>query len=199
MPEIVDMRQFWAERRPLPPSPVLETLAGAVLEHSTKRSPIWKFRLAPDLILSIQPKVGVEYSPGLPRIKENLLAVRWFYCRAVEGEGVDVPAFLKKQPEHRLFKFQITAEWQVRRRGMWNKRGAPRSDYVSFITMQERIEAAFAAGFFDRLNPERMLGRNCIICGKGLTDPVSMARLIGPECFGSASADLPWITRAAAE
>ena len=30
--------------------------------------------------------------------------------------------------------------------------------------------------------------------GKGLTDPVSQARFIGPECFGSGSANLPFIT-----
>ena len=32
-----------------------------------------------------------------------------------------------------------------------------------------------------------LLSSNCLICGKGLTDPVSRARLIGPECAGRAS------------
>jgi hypothetical protein len=34
-----------------------------------------------------------------------------------------------------------------------------------------------------------MFGANCLICGKGLTDPASMARWIGPECAGSPSLD----------
>jgi hypothetical protein len=27
-----------------------------------------------------------------------------------------------------------------------------------------------------------MLSHNCLICGRGLIDPISMARMIGPEC-----------------
>lgn len=194
-----ELAQFWAEQRPLRPSPVLEQLADAVLEQSTKRSPIWKFRLAPDLILSVQPKVGVGYSPGMPRIKENLVAIRWFDCRAAEGEGVGASALVKKEPEHRRLRFRITAEWLLKRKGIWNKRGEGHASVAPFVAMQDRIEAAFAAGFFDYLHPDRMLGRNCLYCGKGLTDPVSMARMIGPECFGSASANLPWVIRVQAE
>ena len=135
----------------------------------------------------------------MPRTKENLVATRWFDCRAAEGEGVDVPALLKKQPEHRRLAFRITSEWLLRRKFIWNKRGEGHASAAPFIAMQDRIEAAFAAGFFDHLDPDSMLGRYCIICGKGLIDPVSMARLIGPECFGSASADLPGLTRMQAE
>jgi Family of unknown function (DUF6011) len=38
--------------------------------------------------------------------------------------------------------------------------------------------------------PEKMLCPNCLLCGKALTDPVSMARFIGPECAGTSSANL---------
>jgi hypothetical protein len=37
------------------------------------------------------------------------------------------------------------------------------------------------------------LGSNCLICGKGLTDPVSQARRIGPECAGTSSEQLPFV------
>ena len=179
-----EFAQYWAEQRELKPSPILEMLADAVFAQSTKRSPIWKFQLAPDLILSVQPKVGVGYPPGMPRIKENLAAIRWFDCRAAEGESVDASTLLKKQPEHRRLKFRITAEWLLKRSGIWRKRGDPRGVTGPFVAMQDRIETAFAVGFFDHLQPERMLGRACLMCGKGLTDPVSMARLIGPSVLG---------------
>ena len=150
-----EFAQFWAEQRPLHPSPILEQLADIVLEHSTKRSPIWKFRLARDLILSVQAKAGVGFPPGMPRIKENLVAIRWFDCRAAEGEGVKAAALLKKEPEYRRLVFRITGEWVLQRRSAHYKRGEARGP-AAFVAMQERIEAAFGAGFFDYLHPDRI-------------------------------------------
>jgi len=37
-----------------------------------------------------------------------------------------------------------------------------------------------------------MLKPACLMCGKALTDPVSMARWIGPECAGTSSAVVPY-------
>jgi hypothetical protein len=41
-----------------------------------------------------------------------------------------------------------------------------------------------------------MLCHACLCCGKGLTDPASMARWIGPECWGSASINAPRLFKA---
>jgi hypothetical protein len=60
-------------------------------------------------------------------------------------------------------------------------------------TMRGRIVAAFKDGFFERLQATSLLGHWCLICGKPLTDPVPQGRFIGPECYSSASANLPWI------
>ena len=55
----------------------------------------------------------------------------------------------------------------------------------------------------DGSTPAKMLSHNCVICGKGLTDPASMARWIGPECAGTSSLRVPFVLdpfkRAAAE
>jgi hypothetical protein len=40
---------------------------------------------------------------------------------------------------------------------------------------------------FERLRPGMMLQPSCLMCGKSLTDPVSMARWVGPECAGTSS------------
>ncbi len=59
--------------------------------------------------------------------------------------------------------------------------------------MRGRIVAAFKDGFFERVQAASLLGHWCLICGKPLTDPVSQGRFIGPECYSSASVNLPWI------
>jgi hypothetical protein len=58
--------------------------------------------------------------------------------------------------------------------------------------------AAFEAGFFERLDPAKMFSGQCLCCGRPLTDPVSQARLIGPECAGDASANIGRIFELAA-
>ena len=47
---------FWAATS-MPPVPTLARLRNMVLERSEQRSPKWKFPLAPDLVLQIQPKL----------------------------------------------------------------------------------------------------------------------------------------------
>jgi Family of unknown function (DUF6011) len=56
-----------------------------------------------------------------------------------------------------------------------------------------RVVAAFNGDFFDQIRPNALLGHHCLCCGRALTDPVSQARFIGPECFGSASKAVLWI------
>ena len=53
-----------------------------------------------------------------------------------------------------------------------------------------RVLAALRGDCFDSLRAEMMLSPACLVCGKGLTDPVSIARWIGPECAGTASLDI---------
>jgi hypothetical protein len=42
-----------------------------------------------------------------------------------------------------------------------------------------------------------MLSHHCMICGKGLTDPASMARWIGPECASTSTLQVPFLIAAA--
>jgi hypothetical protein len=70
-----------------------------------------------------------------------------------------------------------------------------RNDQIAF---RQRVVAALHPDHFAALRPELMLTAHCLACGKALTDPVSMARWIGPECWGSASTNLPRIFKAAA-
>ncbi|OLB79563.1 MAG: hypothetical protein AUI16_01045 [Alphaproteobacteria bacterium 13_2_20CM_2_64_7] len=72
-------------------------------------------------------------------------------------------------------------------------RGCPSS---GLIELRSRVIAALHVDHFAALKPDLMLSPACLCCGKGLTDPVSIARWIGPECWGSASTNIPRIFKA---
>jgi hypothetical protein len=48
------------------------------------------------------------------------------------------------------------------------------------------------------IKAEQMFSAHCLMCGKALTDPASMARWIGPECAGTSSLDAGLFTPKAA-
>lgn len=167
------------------PAPKLAELRKFVLSLSEKRSPKWRFRLADDLVIRIQPK-----------LTERLLKFdgEWLICgdpsetRLFDEQGKG-PAgtFLK-------VKFKITADAEdawIMEAGSWSGRGKWLATDV--LAARQRVIDVFAAGWFDDLNPRKMLSANCMCCGKGLLDPISMARMIGPECFQSSSTDIPWM------
>jgi len=72
-------------------------------------------------------------------------------------------------------------------------------DPAKAVRVRDRLVATFRDGKLDQITPAGMLSPNCMICGKGLTDPASMARMIGPECYGSGSLDIPWLYQPQAE
>ena len=69
-----------------------------------------------------------------------------------------------------------------------------KADLTVFVDLRARLVTALSTRF-DKLRPDMLLGSHCLCCGKGLTDPVSEARFIGPECAGTASANLPFIIK----
>ena len=177
----------------IPPIPFLSSLRGAVLERSTARMPKWRFRFASDLVVRIQPK-------PIPKKPPNVLSFicHWtirFECRAVLCETATA-AMLEHTPdvEHpwwfRNFIIQDRPDglWEIRRRGGMCKRG---SDHNGFAILDTRFREALAGGVFDGYLSELMLSPQCLVCGKGLTDPASMARFIGPECSGTSSLLVP--------
>lgn len=164
------------------PVPALAELRMAVIAASEKRMPHWRFRLAPNIVMDLQPKLTQRY-------------LLLFEGRALMCEGANAAllaaSYRGEVHPHWRLKFELYArlsqEWQFRYRGaMWS---GPRHNDLSrehniakVGELRDRIVAAFADGWFDRIRPEMMLSWHCLLCGKGLTDPISMARFIGPEC-----------------
>jgi hypothetical protein len=160
----------------------LAELRLVAIEASEKRMPYWRFRLASNIVLKLQPKLT------------NRLLVR-FEGKALMCEGANAKLLDASYKDlvhpHWRFGFEVTAkipeEWCFLYRGAtWSgpqRYDMPREHNMAKVAeLRERVVAAFRDGWFNVIRPEMTLSQHCLICGKGLTDPVSMARFIGPEC-----------------
>ena len=182
----------------IPPINFLAELREEVLKHSLKRMPKWKFRLASDLVLQLQPKPTVLLSEAATArgFKPKL---QHFEGVAVMTEGVTGAVFkhLPRRPcppswqiKFELYSQSADADWVFKRTsGYWQHGAEP----TGIGTIVRRLVAAFRGGLFDDSAPAEMLSHNCVICGKGLTDPASMARWIGPECAGTSTLRVPFV------
>jgi hypothetical protein len=167
--------------------------------------PKWKFRLADNAVVMIQPKVG---KPGRVATK-NGDAWEWIdFPRQFEGkllmcDGADADKLLKRPfglryclqdfaissgdaGGHRIvgtgFSAPVGLKDRAEREARWNELDRQSTD---------TLLTAFANGTFDAVTPRIMLTHHCLMCGKQLTDPPSMARGIGPECAGTGSVHAP--------
>ena len=173
-------KTFWAHE-PLKPAPFLAGLRDVVLERSHTRLPKWHFRFAPDLVIEIQPK------PGERRDKFLI-----FDCLALQGPDISKDAFQARKERLDLYslKFGIDASWDIcPRRVGWPRglRGASDVVVAAFFQFRSRVITMLQDGRLDTIDPNMMFSPSCLICGKGLSDPASMARWIGPECYGASS------------
>jgi Family of unknown function (DUF6011) len=183
-------QSFWSGQS-VPPIPLLRQFDTWVIEHNEKRLRKWKFQFAPDLAVQIHPQLTRAY---------DLL----FKCTALQLEGVTAKFFTEPKQLHgrhywsisfKLFAERNAPAWVFKPSSAHRPHGCPASDLVK---LEQRIVEALHPDRFANLLPDRMLAPHCMCCGKALTDPVSMARWIGPECWGSASANLPQIFKTAA-
>jgi hypothetical protein len=165
--------RYWASDL-LTPIPFLVELRGTVLARSHTRCPKWRFKLAPDLALQVQPRLG-----------ERRDRFALFKCTAIQGEDLSADHFDRRHAAawHLGFLIEPAADggWQFHpRRIAW-----PARDYEAAFALRARVLAELRSGRLDYYDAALMFGANCLICGKGLTDPASMARRIGRECARS--------------
>jgi hypothetical protein len=192
---LVDLGTFRKElfaEQSIRPIPLLLQLNDWVIKQNEKRLPKWKFRFASDLAVQIHSRLTRKYA---------LL----FECSALQCEGVSAkfftqPTLLQEQQrwwriQFKLFATEGSETWVVKPTYAMRGRHCSRGEYLEF---KRRTIDVLTPDRFRELKPDLMLSPHCLCCGKGLTDPVSMARWIGPECWGSASTNLPNIFKAMA-
>ena len=175
----------------------LAELRREVLAHSDSRMPKWKFRIAPNLIIQLQPNARLVTRSTMLRLFNG-------FALMIDGANRDVGVNEGLQRKRSaLVEGKILYQQQNRiaadlgtllrrrvleaRRGTGWLRGSATPCYRNF---PRRI--------LDRLTASAMLAPHCLICGKGLTDPASMARFIGPECAGTSSLRVPRVIKAEA-
>lgn len=180
------------EPAPMNPVAFLATLRDAIVNgpEPPKRTPKWRFKVADDFALLIQAKD-----------KARVL----FECVALEGEGINAGSFTEKRGDHRhlrQLKFDIRPDgalWMLKPTfGYYGAVEVEKNEYGyqpralveefgqrGLLALKTRIIEALSSLFRDGQIP--LLSDHCLMCGKGLTDPVSRSRHIGPECWGDSS------------
>ena len=186
------MPEMWQPEQ-VEPIPLLAKLREAVLRHNDgKRCPKWAFRLAGDLAVQLQPRPTFLASrPGAPQRALEFLGL------AHHEVGDDLPQNVFRLPGKDLglrgaawcrIAFVLFANagedmWTFKATsGRWG--GSLQGQREMLFRCRERVIQALPCRLAT-LRPELMLTRSCLICGKTLTDPASLARWIGPECAGS--------------
>jgi len=170
--------------------PFLDVLRGACLSRSVSHLPIWRFRVAPTFLIQVQPRPATQVQPGITVLFRGIGAT-------VES-GTAPPAILTQSQfeihglwERRCFELVQHAgdkRWRLNRRGGFHHRRAG-----GLWSVDRRLAKVFTGDFFRELEPGALLGENCLICGAPLSDPVSMARGVGPECAATTSVVVPFV------
>lgn len=166
---------YW---QPVPLTPVadLDKLRADLLALRPTRFPRWKLRYAPDLVVELQPL------PGEARDRYRIFEGRAFLGDGIRAEHFSDANALTTDGILRLL-FGIDVQWRFRPRSISRRKGAEE--------IRARLLAALAATGFK----PAPFSPACAICGRGLTDAASMARGIGPECWGTNSISVPWLLR----
>jgi hypothetical protein len=186
-------RAIW-QPMPIARMPMLAHLRVCVTSRTTKRMPKWKFRVSADIVTEVQPRPN------------SFAAV--FHCKAIvhDEAGAELLTDKRRPLDSWMIEFKLSVtlheqadftddgDWYLKPTRVGFRTGHPHSD---IFVIRDRLIATLPTAF-DKLRPEMMLQHACLFCGKRLTDPVSMARWIGPECAGTAAAITPFVVNLAA-
>jgi hypothetical protein len=160
--------------------PLLLNLRDVVLQLSHTRLPKWRFRLDLDLVVQIQPR------PAERRDRYFL-----FEGLAIYGDKIARESFLRRNPEHRRLNFGILPGSSASGPGWLFKPTCCPRKIEDAYGLRSLVLAGLIPERFEQLSSAMMLSDHCMICGKHLTDPASMGRMIGPECAHDSSLLLP--------
>lgn len=174
------------------PIPMLAALRDAVLSRSDKRMPKWQFRLADDIVTRIQPKTAKS-------VKANRNGKPWFDCLAIIHPDASAAMLQAKDPPKDAWKlgYRLTLfaadKWIFQPTRLGYDQTCLNDDRNRLAyAIRDRVVSTLPIALA-HLNPGLMLQPSCLMCGKAMTDPVSMARWIGPDCAHTTSAAVPFM------
>jgi hypothetical protein len=161
------------------PVPFLADLYAMALELSAsrkrRRMPRICFGLGPDQLVSIQPQPG--WTEQIPRFRYQLAS-----APGIRPSHLGMVGWERPQPWEEIIgeliggQNLIDPRWSVT---IWTAKNSSTPS-----TLYERFVQALKGEFsYAQLRNQKLIAYSCLICGRMLTDPVSMARAIGPECI----------------
>ena len=171
---------FW-DRTAIAPIPLLQQLRDWVIATNERRLPKWKFRFA-------------QIHPRLTRAHTLLLEGVAVRTENVSAHLFTTSAALRAHPHpywwisFRLFGEEGKTEWSWKATSARRGKGCPSAGLIELRRCL--IEGTLRPKCFT-LTLGMMLSPSCLRCGKALTDPISIARWVGPECWGSVSTHMP--------
>jgi hypothetical protein len=169
---------------PLVPIESLGELRQVVLALSTTRCPKWRFRFGDDCVVQLQP-----------RPKDILF-------KGIVLQGAYLPSTVFRHPP---LEGMVRVKFSISEGGLplqwWVKPEHPRGRQRWHMEVPKALLARTLLELprLARLTPALMLEAACLNCGKKLTDPVSQARWLGPECAHTSALDAVRVWRIPAE
>ncbi len=171
-------RLFWQTAIPIQKIPSLDTLRSIVLERNPKRLPKWKFLSSDNIVIALQTKLKpFDGFQGLAELEGEFR----FGFRIIFDNCANDP-----DDDEMTYRYWGLLPWSLRVKGSL--------DHDLACSIRDCVIGVLE-NEFATLRPEMMLQPSCLLCGHKLTDPVSQARWIGPECNGSAAALNPFIVK----
>jgi hypothetical protein len=175
--------------------PTLVTLRDTVLAIRPDRCPKWRFRFAEDMVLQLQPQPEHIHHDeylfvGTVMQGQGITKAHFATKRSARSTGFTVIGFGIKDgacPDYTWKQGRsVTSElfpgkWRLR---LTMSTGLPNP----LAVLKDQLVVSFPR--LNHLDPVLMFQANCLLCGKPLTDPVSMARWIGPECAHTHTLDV---------
>jgi hypothetical protein len=169
-PELQQSRRIMAPVD-IAPVPMLIRLRETVLSISELRCPKWHFRLDAGLVLKLQARPGQH---------------PLFLGTIIQGEGITLAHF-KSWTARRGESFLAASmsvydrpdreQWEIYFT-RWSHRSLQEPDAL----VDFKARAIEQLTRLVELKASLQFSPACVCCGKPVTDPVSMARWIGPEC-----------------
>jgi hypothetical protein len=168
----------------IPQVPVFADLRATLLQHDDpkRRWPRWQFLFARDLAIQIRPQAEATRNHTI-----------LFDCRALEGQDIrrehfrshraSTDAGLARLDFIILVRPDAPDVWllKVFAAGVGRRLNSFREATAVYDALRQRVLGALRPNEIGEVDAQ-MLSHCCLICGRALTDPISMARLIGPEC-----------------
>src|SRR3954452_13662400 len=170
---------------PMAGIPALAALRNVVLERTTKRMPKWQFRIADDVTIQIQPK------PVIKKLRGSHGDCGGFECEAVQDPG----DYLGTRSMKFFMFLDPDGGWHFKMTRIGYRHADPEEEREPDGVGRRDRMIGLLPKVFQTLRPGMMLRAGCLVCGKTLTDPISQARWIGPECNDSAGALNPFLIR----